>query len=356
MYKKLIRPILFNIDPETIHDISIQIFSLGQLPGAQAAVRSIAGFEDKRLEVEFCGVSFKNPLGLAAGFDKNAKGIGALAALGFGHVEVGTIAGKAQPGNPRPRIVRCSNDSALINCMGFPSEGVDAVAPRLEKVKNAGYPCVVGVNIGKSKVVPIDDAISDYLYSFDKIKNLADFVVLNISSPNTPELRKMQERSRLLELYREIQKRNDFNKAILVKVAPDLSTEELDEILGVCEEAGVSGIIATNTTIERTGISKNADAKGGVSGKPLRTRSRDMVRHIYQETSGRLPIIGVGGVFGAEDALEMIRAGASLVQAYTGFVYEGPLIAKRIKKGLLAELDRSGARSIAELVGTSAKS
>jgi len=315
------------------------------------------------------GISFPNPIGLAAGFDKNGVAVDALAALGFGFIEVGTVTNEAQPGNPKPRIFRLPSDRALINRLGFNNDGADAVAANLRRrLPN----CTLGVNIGKSRNVAVEEAIPDYLASFEKVFSVADYVTINVSSPNTPNLRELQRRELLEDLLKALQSRNrelgkqgDGNslarpKPLLLKIAPDLDNREIESIVDVALRNEIAGIIATNTTIQRDHLSTpaadlNAIGDGGLSGAPLRTRSNEVISTLYRLTNGRLPIIGVGGVFTAEDAWEKIRAGAGLIQIYTGLIYEGPSVARRINQGLAAILEREGFNSFDDAVGCHVK-
>ena len=326
-YEQIVRPLLFRMDPETAHH-----FSLGalRLPGARAVLRSFAPAPSPR---EVFGVSFRNPIGLAAGFDKNAVAIPAWEALGFGFVEVGTVTAKPQPGNPRPRIFRYPAQRALINRLGFNNEGADAIAQRLRRLRaSSRRPQIpIGVNLGKSKVTPLEEAPNDYLYSFRQLHDVADYIVLNVSSPNTPGLRSLQEEGALRQLLSAITKENaqlPAPKPILLKIAPDLPDVAMEEIVGVCEEFAIAGLIATNTTLDHAAIAPAADEQGGLSGAPLGKRSTQMIRFLRART--RLPIIGVGGITGAASAREKIEAGAQLLQIYTGYIYRGP--------GLLREL------------------
>lgn len=364
MYR-LIRPILFRFDAETIHHkvmaLAAFFLSLGPI---RALFRWWCRVEDACLEQTLWGLEFDNPVGLAAGFDKNANYFNALDALGFGFIEIGTVTGEGQVGNERPRMFRLPADRGLLNRMGFNNDGSDAVKRRLD-----GTPVIhplLGVNIGKTKVVPLDEAPADYEKSFRALYAHAKYVVVNVSSPNTPGLRELQERGPLLELMRRLRElnvelaegRGEEPRPLLLKIAPDISDALLDDILSVIEEAEVDGIIATNTTIQRDALKTPGQGElgnGGVSGAPVRARSLEVIRAIYQKTEGRLPIIGVGGIYTWEDALETIEAGASLVQVWTGFVYEGPMMVRRINKGLVSACAKRGVGSVSELVGKSAQ-
>lgn len=346
IYRRFIRPVLFRWDSEKVHHAACR---LGRLPGAPAFCRAvIAPRPDPRLAVSAFGLTFPSPVGLAAGFDKNAEIVPTLAALGFGHIEVGSITALPQSGNPRPRIFRFPESEALVNRMGFPSAGVELVAPRLEEIYGK-LQTIVGVNIGKTKVVPIDAAAEDYRATFRRVQRCADYFVLNVSSPNTPELRKLQERARLTELLRDVQRENTAAKPLLVKIAPDLSWAEIDDVLECCFDAGIAGIIATNTTFSREGLAPPTNEVGGMSGAPLHARAVEVVRYIYSRTSGRLPIIGVGGISSGNEVIDFLTAGATLVQLYTGLIYRGPGIVRAIHAELGRYLAQTGLQSIAEI-------
>jgi dihydroorotate dehydrogenase len=330
-YTQVLRPLLFSLDAELVHHLA-----MGGLERFGRVMRAFAHEPDPRLTREVFGLRFPTPIGLAAGFDKNAVALPAWEALGFGFAEVGTITARAQPGNPRPRIFRVTEARAIINRLGFNNHGCDVVAARLQRLAGAGqWPRIpVGINIGKSKVTPLEEATADYLLSFERLHNFGDYFVLNVSSPNTPGLRALQEKDALGELLETIQRRNVTGKPLLVKIAPDLEWAAIDEILALAKEHGLAGIVATNTTIDHSLIPEERRTTGGLSGAPLRARSTEVVRFI----TGRcdLPVIAVGGVFTPEDAWEKFDAGASLIQLYTGFIYEGPAVARRIAASLLA--------------------
>ncbi|CAA9328289.1 MAG: Dihydroorotate dehydrogenase (quinone) [uncultured Gemmatimonadetes bacterium] len=355
MIYDLLRPLLFNLEPEQAHHAGVAALN-GALGTAAArdAARALYGVRDRRLEVERFGIRFPNPVGLAAGFDKSAESFNALGALGFGHVEVGTVTALAQPGNPRPRLFRLPEDEALLNRMGFNNPGAEAVAARLARVRAEP---VLGINIGKSKAAPLADATADYLRSFDLLAPFARYVAINVSSPNTPGLRTLQDAGPLRELLRALRARERARGGapvpLLLKIAPDLTDPQVDEAATIALEEGMSGIIATNTTILRDGLRTAVDAlgAGGISGAPVRKRARAVVARIFHQTGGRIPIVGVGGILDAADAWKMILAGASLVQVWTGFIYRGPGIARDINRGLLAYLERDGVRSLDEAVG-----
>ena len=336
MYKSLIRPALFKYDPEQIHYFTFNFLrKFCRIPGALAFLRSRFNISDKRLEREVFGLKFKNPVGLAAGFDKDAKLYKELSALGFGFVEVGTVTPKPQPGNEKTRLFRLSEDSAIINRMGFNNEGVEQMVARLKENTNV----LIGGNIGKNKLTPNDKAVDDYVYSFEALFDYVDYFVVNVSSPNTPNLRELQDKEPLKLLLNTLQKKNELknkSKPILLKIAPDLTDEQLLDIIEIVQETGIAGVIATNTTISREGLqSENKSEMGGLSGKPLTKRATQVIRFLSEKSGRSFPIIGVGGIHSAEDAVEKLEAGASLVQLYTGFIYEGPQLIKDINKKIL---------------------
>lgn len=381
-YRKLVRPVLFTQGAEEIHT-----HTLGKLAWVSrnrlvcAAVESFLGAP--KLPAKIFGLDFPNPVGLAAGMDKNAEAVPAWAALGFGFTELGGVTWHAQPGNPLPRLFRAIPAQAIVNRMGFNNEGAAALAEKLAHWHTSGrwpnHP--VGINLGKSKITPLDQAAGDYANSFRRLRDLADFFVVNVSSPNTPNLRQLQEKTALDEILAAVQEQNDVlpiachgkqpggandipdatrnpqsAKPILVKVAPDLSFEALDEILELVGPRRIAGIVATNTTIARPATADAAVQKvyaepGGLSGRPLRERSTQIIRHLYRQSAGKLPIIGVGGIITPADAWETITAGASLIQIYTGLVYEGPGLAKAIVSGLRRRLATEGMSSLHEAVG-----
>ncbi len=338
MYR-LVRPWLFRLDPETAHNLTLLLLKWG---GGVSFIRSLlqAQFElnDPKLEVEAFGLKFKNPVGLAAGYDKNGVALRGLACLGFGHIEVGTATLRPQAGNPRPRVHRVPEARALINRMGFPNAGVDALGVERE-AKGEGRGVRVGINIGKGKDTPLEEAAEEYCELLRRAHDRADYVALNVSSPNTPGLRELQSRSAVEGLLRAVTKvRDELTPRIplLVKIAPDLSEAEIDGVLEAVIEVGVDGVIATNSTVSREGLPEYAvGLQGGLSGAPLRARATEVVRHIARRTEGKLPIVGVGAILCAEDALEKLQAGAWLVQVYTGLVYTGPGLVRRINDRLL---------------------
>ncbi len=360
MYKKLLRPILFRFDPESVHRFATGMLGLLlALPFIRALVEWRYRVRDPALEQTLWGIEFENPVGLAAGFDKNAEHFNDLAALGFGYVEIGTVTGEGQPGNERPRMFRLPADHGLLNRMGFNNHGSAAVAGRLAKKR---IDTVLGVNIGKTKAVALDEAATDYEKSFRRLFDFARYFVVNVSSPNTPGLRELQNKEPLTELLERLQRLNAEiaaqksvrRRPLLLKIAPDITDGQLDDILDVVERCDLDGIIATNTTIERDELTTPGQEQlggGGVSGAPVRERSLELIRQIYARTGGELPIIGVGGIFTAEDALETIEAGASLVQLWTGFVYEGPAAVRRINSGLVEACEERGWSNISQAVG-----
>ena len=359
LYRSLLRPLLFGLPPETAHELALRILSLS--PGL---TKNLTGDRFKRSpfgKLRRFGLSFTNPIGLAAGFDKDGVAIESLAALGFGFIEAGTVTYNRQPGNPRPRLFRLPLDRALINRAGFNNEGAAAL---VERIQSRPADLVLGISIGKSKVVPVEEAVQDYLKSFEIVYPAADYVAVNVSSPNTPRLRELQQAEQLDELLSTLQKRNQeladgsgrSSMPILVKLSPDLDSEGLKEIVAVVRKNRVAGLIATNTTTDRSGLRTSeaevaACGEGGLSGAPLLSRSKETIAALYKLTDGSMPLIGVGGIFTAEDAWQLISAGASLVQLYTGFIYEGPSIVKRINEGLRRIIATEGFVSLDEAVG-----
>jgi len=341
MYK-LIRSLMFMVEPETIHG---WVATVLRFPLVSRAIAAVYRTKDTRLQRTVFGVSFPNPVGLAAGFDKDARMIDALADLGFGFVEIGTITPKPQPGNPKPRLFRLRRDEALINRMGFNNEGVERAVHRLRRRKSRA---IVGGNIGKNKVTPNSSAIDDYIACLDALYDHVDYFVLNVSSPNTPGLRELQEKEPLEQLLRSVKTRiatKAVQKPVLLKIAPDLTEGQLDDIVVMLQSTGMDGVIATNTTISREGLLTPADevariGAGGLSGKPLRERSTEVIRYLRQRLGPDFPIIGVGGIMSEDDAMEKLGAGANLIQLYTGFIYEGPALIGRINKRILQNSSR----------------
>lgn len=336
MYKQLIRPILFCFDPEAVHHFTFSAVRFAnKIPGFSSLFKSIYEVNDKRLEREVFGLKFKNPVGLAAGFDKDAKLYQELSNFGFGFIEIGTLTPKGQEGNPKQRLFRLREDSAIINRMGFNNGGVEDAVKRLKK--NSGV--LIGGNIGKNKVTPNEEAVKDYEICFNALFDYVDYFVVNVSSPNTPNLRALQDKEPLTQLLQTLQNLNITKsnpKPILLKIAPDLTDEQLLDIIDIVKETKIAGVIATNTTLSREGLqSVNKIEAGGLSGKPLTKRSTEVIRFLAEKSNKAFPIIGVGGIHTAEDAIEKLEAGASLVQLYTGFIYEGPALIKAINKKIL---------------------
>ena len=359
VYRSLVRPILFRLPPESAHELALHSLPLfSKFVGRP--------FEAPELTIDRFDLWFRNPVGLAAGFDKNGVALESLAALGFGFIEAGTVTLHPQPGNPKPRMFRLAQDQALINRAGFNNAGAAAFVKRVEG--HRPNDCVLGISIGKSKITPLEEATEDYLASFDLVYKLADYIAINVSSPNTPQLRELQQSDQLTSLLVALQTRNgELQKQygrvkpvpLLVKISPDLQRNELETIVDVIQRLQIDGIIATNTTTSRDNLrtDKNtveAFGAGGLSGKPLTTRATQMIAELYHLTHGQTPLIGVGGIFTAQDAWEKICAGASLVQLYTGFIYKGPRIVRRINEGLVEILRREGFANIEAAVGSKA--
>ncbi len=342
LYKNFVKPILFRLDPEKAHELAVD--SLSILLKTPALPRLMAGVNQlgkNSAPIRLCGIDFPNRVGLAAGFDKNAVCWPAFESLGFGHVEIGTVTFLPQPGNPKPRMFRYPEQTAILNRMGFNNDGAEAVAERLSRsLAKRSRRIPLGVNIGKSKAAPLDQAVADYEGSFKLLADYSDYVVINVSSPNTPDLRKLQEETRLRELLQALVVLNEARskdpdrsrKPIFLKVAPDLSFEQLDSIVATLLELKLDGIIATNTTMEREGAFRDIDQTGGISGKPVDSMSTKIIAHIAKTTEGKLPIIGVGGILDPDSAKRKIDAGASLVQLYSGMIFEGPFLGKKIAR------------------------
>lgn len=342
MYK-LIRPLFFKLEPEAAHySVTSGLRRILKVWGMKKLIKSTYAFEDKRLEKEVFGLKFKNPIGLAAGFDKNAEFIEEMSLLGFGFIEIGTLTPRPQPGNEAPRMFRLPSDEGLINRMGFNNKGVDVAATRLMHLKERNG-VLIGGNIGKNKDTPNEKALEDYLYCFKALFEVVDYFVVNVSSPNTPGLRDLQEKGPLLEILQNLQQENlkkSSPKPILLKIAPDLTNGQLDDIIEIIKESEIAGVIATNTTISRENLQSPDYLKnqmGGLSGKPLKKRSTEVIRYLTSQSGNAFPVIGVGGIHSAEDAIEKLEAGASLVQIYTGFIYEGPALLKKISKKILSQ-------------------
>lgn len=344
MYK-LLRSILFFFDAEKVHYFTTGMlrFSLS-VPGGKLLFKKLFAINDSRLKTNVFGLTFDNPVGLAAGFDKNATMYNDLAYCGFGFIEIGTLTPKGQPGNDKPRLFRLKQDEAIVNRMGFNNDGVEIAVEQLKKRRTN---IIIGGNIGKNKVTPNENADSDYLTAFDVLHPYVDYFVVNVSSPNTPNLRALQEKEPLMKLLQSLKNENVLKKApkpILLKIAPDLTNEQLDDIIEIVQTTKIDGVIATNTTIERSGLKSSNElvdkiGAGGVSGKPLTKRSTEVIRYLSEKSAKSFPIIGVGGIHSPLDALEKLDAGASLIQLYTGFIYEGPGLVKRINKAILKRMN-----------------
>lgn len=341
IYKYILRPIFFSIDPERIHHLVFKLIKFSQsIPGIPFLTRLIYVTKNQKLEREVFGIKFPNPVGLAAGFDKDAKLYKELSNFGFGFIEIGTITPHAQPGNDKPRMFRLPEDQALINRMGFNNEGISGA---IERLKNRPKDLIIGGNIGKNKNTPNEQATSDYEKCFEALYAYVDYFVVNVSSPNTPNLRALQEKEPLKQLLQHLQSLNNNKpkqKPILLKIAPDLTNEQLDDIVEIVLDSKIAGVIASNTTISRANLKTSAMrieeiGMGGLSGKPLTKRSTEVIAYLSKKSNKSFPIIGVGGIHSADDALEKLNAGASLVQLYTGFIYEGPALIKAINKRIL---------------------
>lgn len=357
MFYPLLRPLFFSFDPEHAHGLALGVLQL-----LQVSPLTFPPPSDARLRQKLWGLDFPNPVGLAAGYDKNAQVPRVWSALGFGFAELGTLTAKAQPGNPQPRIFRLERDEACINRLGFNNQGAPATAQRLKTLLpvNRPHPIPLGFNIGKSRLASLDEAVDDYLESSMHLLPFADYLVVNVSSPNTPNLRKLQAVERLGQLLEALlaqakqlaQQTAARPKPILVKIAPDLSDTEIVEIAQLARAVGLSGLIATNTTTARPPLRTPINETGGLSGRPLAARATEVLRLLFQAVEGKLPLIGVGGIFSAQNAYERICAGASLVQIYTGLIYEGPFLPRRITRGLGQILSRKGLGHIGEAIGS----
>jgi dihydroorotate dehydrogenase len=344
MYKKLLRPLLFLIPAETAHNIiKILLKIILKIPGIKTLFKIVFRVKNKKLVRNEFGLKFENPVGLAAGFDKDGLLYNDLSAFGFSFVEVGTITPESQKGNKRPRSFRIPGDRALVNRMGFNNIGVEKVIKRLKRNKSK---VIVGGNIGKNNITANENAVNDYEICFEKLYNYVDYFVINISCPNITNLTELQDVKNLeviLDRLMRIRKEKDDYKPVLLKISPDLENKEIDDIIKISENKGIDGIVATNTTIKREGLTTDKKriekiGNGGLSGRPLKDKSTQIIRYINEKTKGKMPVIGVGGIMTPEDAVEKIKAGASLVQLYTGFIYEGPFLVKRINKTILKRL------------------
>jgi dihydroorotate dehydrogenase len=374
LYRSLLRPVLFsglNLDPEWLHQQTLQWLQWTDLEAPLALrqwilqqMSSNYGFADRRLETKCFDCEFINPLGLSAGFDKDGQGAAIWPYFGFGFAELGTVTQHAQGGNPQPRLFRLIEDEAALNRMGFNNQGSLALVDRLQhRSQQADRPIPtmpIGINLGKSKITALEDAAGDYLESFRRLRDLGQYFVINVSSPNTPGLRSLQSVEQLTPIFAALSQENDANKPILVKIAPDLTDEDILAVVDLARQFNLAGIIATNTTIRRDGLKTQVlkgtgkpivDEAGGISGVPVRSRSTEVIRLIYRHTKGEFPIVGVGGIFNADDAWEKITAGASLLQVYTGWIYEGPAMVRQILSGLVARLDAAGLDTLDQAVG-----
>lgn len=352
MYKKIIRPILFMLTPEAIHGLIMQLLRIAHyIPGVKPLIRAFFRVRHPALEREVFGIRFPNPVGLAAGFDKDAEVYGELACLGFGFIEVGTITPKAQPGNPKPRLFRLSKDNALVNRMGFNNHGIENATRNLgrrENLMSRKRRTILGGNLGKNTATRNEDAPADYLKVFRSLYSYVDYFVVNVSCPNVKDVTCLQNKSNVNDILSpllEFRRGQNEYRPILVKISPDLTHSEIDDIIDILKETGLDGIVATNTTTSREGLQTSKKiidyvGNGGLSGAPLTKRSLETVKYIHTKTEGRFPIIGVGGIMTVDDAMAMLDAGASLIQVYSGFIYEGPKFAKRICKRIIAEAER----------------
>ncbi len=344
MYKSIIRPVLFLFYAEDVHHFVRFCLSLFfKIPGSRYLAGKFFNVSDSRLEREVFGLKFANPVGIAAGFDKDATMFNELSYLGFGHIEIGTVTPKGQAGNPKPRLFRLPEDGALINRMGFNNGGVLAAAKNLKKRKTNA---IIGGNLGKNTLTPNDKAVDDYVAVFEGLYEVVDYFVVNVSCPNISDLHELQDQEYLEIILNAVMKKNRTRsklKPVLLKVSPDLNKGQLDEVIAVVKKTGIQGVIATNTSITREGLQSDSEkvkaiANGGLSGRPLNKRSIEVIRYLHDKSKGAFPIIAVGGIFTADDAIEKLDAGASLVQVYTGFIYEGPFLAKRINKKIISRM------------------
>jgi dihydroorotate dehydrogenase len=370
IYQLAVRPLLFSVlkaDPEAVHKQSLALLhAIDANPTSPLSKLAKASFQqyfcraDDRLSQSLFGLNFANPVGLAAGFDKDGIAAGMWQYLGFGFAELGTVTYHPQPGNPQPRLFRLPQDRAALNRMGFNNLGSEAMAAALKQRQRSDFSIPIGINLGKSKITPLEEAATDYLGSFQRLKDLGDYFVINVSSPNTPNLRDLQAIEPLKIIFDTLQQENQGHKPILVKIAPDLAWEDIAAVVELSQIYQLAGIIATNTTIDRSQLTtqiiaatgkKVTEEAGGISGAPVRQKSTDIIRFIHQQTGGKLPIIGVGGIFTADDAWEKITAGASLIQVYTGWTYNGPWMVDRILTGLLAKLETNKLPNIAAAIG-----
>jgi dihydroorotate dehydrogenase len=341
MYKQLIRPIFFCIDPEKVHHIVVALVKFGfKIPGIQTLVKKSFTIKDSRLERKVFGLTFSNPVGLAAGFDKNATFYNEFSSFGFSFIEIGTVTPKGQPGNPKPRLFRLPSSKGVINRMGFNNNGAEEAVKNLKKRKTN---IIIGGNLGKNTNTPNDCAVADYVTTFNALYDYVDYFVVNVSCPNISNLHKLQDKDSLMQILNSVlaeRAKKAVTKPVLLKISPDLNFNQIDEVIDILLETKVDGVVATNTTTGRYNLNEPEEkvaqiGNGGMSGLPLRDRSTEVIRYISQKTGGKIPIIGVGGILTAQDALDKIDAGATLVQIYSGFIYEGPILVKKINKALL---------------------
>ena len=342
MYKSILKPLLFSLSPEKAHHFTTKLFQgVIKIPGVKSITNRLYNYEHPALKREVFGLTFNNPVGLAAGFDKDGKYIQAMSNIGFGFLEIGTVTPKPQVGNLKPRLFRLPESKGLINRMGFNNDGVEALVERLKNLPSK--PCIIGGNIGKNKITPNSEATNDYVFCFEALFPYVDYFVVNVSSPNTPGLRELQEKKPLTKLLLTLQENNQERKnpkPILLKIAPDLTNEQLDDIIDIIQNTKTAGVIATNTTIDRSGLVESKDdiekiGTGGLSGAPLKNKATAVIKYLHEKSNGSFPIIGVGGICSEEDALEKLEAGATLIQVYSGMVYEGPGLVKRICKEII---------------------
>ncbi len=350
IYRALFRPLLFLNDPESAHEFTIGLLSRFGSSPLLSLLKLLYGFEDSRLVVTMCGLKLRNPFMLAAGLDKYGTALPALAALGFAALEVGSVTALDQPGNPRPRIFRLPRDHALINRMGFPSAGAEALRRNVAAARSRIAGALIGINIGKNKETPLEGAHEDYKKSYLALYALGDYFVINVSSPNTANLRQLQDRDKLEILVDTLLEHNRDKKPLLIKISPDLEDSQLQELIELCMEKKVSGVIATNTTISRDGLKEPSLEQGGLSGAPLHARACRVVARVKEISQGSLPIVGVGGIFSLEDVLRMFQAGASAVQLYTSLVYEGPGLVRRLKRELISYLSGASEETLSGLL------
>ncbi len=343
MYRNIVRPILFLLKPEAIHHLIVNILKLGfKIPGVSICVRKLFSIKDKRLKTNFLGLEFDNPIGFAAGFDKNAEVYNQFSNFGFSFIEIGTVTPVAQPGNPKPRSFRIPKDKGLINRMGFNNKGVDFAVKKLE---NKRHKVIIGGNIGKNTATANEDALQDYVICFEKLYDHVDYFVVNLSCPNIKDLRKLQDKDStitILNKLTELRTKREVYKPILLKISPDLTNDQLDDVVETFNITGIDGIVATNTTVSRENLRTDQKrieeiANGGLSGKPLTQRSTEIIKYLTEKSEGTIPIIGVGGIMSVQDAIDKLNAGATLIQVYTGFIYEGPAFVKKINKAILKD-------------------